>query len=241
MTKKKSLTSGGENIKSVKKARRRKQPCPAPLYERQYTGTMAIDPGQTNCGWAVVGYIGGSQSDYTDARNYVVRNCDVIDFTKNGRYKTLSDIATGVYEVLSDKRMLRYTADTTLAKVLECQEGFSFGKTGRRYQLYHTMIRMGTISGISTGVLLSMGNSVRYMTKTEKWRIGMSSGRKLPSKQGRVEFVLEMLRKQRNQRMIDQIERLGKEKCPKAMEDASDAILMAMENTRKMVANTVGY
>jgi hypothetical protein len=201
---------------------------------------MAFDPGESGLGWAVVSYVGDEQ-DYNDPHNYLVRNCGVLNVISAG--KSLTDISSELVRLLTLPEMSRYTMDTSIAKVIESQEGFTFGfggKTGT-WKFTHQMVRMGAISGMLAGSLTAMGNSVRYMTKLEKFRKGMEhEGRGLPDKKARVKFVEELLRKQRNRRMEEQIKRLGKELRPKAMEDASDAILMAMENTRKMAAATCG-
>lgn len=207
---------------------------------RRFTGTMAFDPGQSGLGLAVVSYV-GDLHDYNDPASYVIRHFDVLDVGVNGA--SVTNILDTMHGLLTSPALRQYTADTQLVKTIECQEGFTFSKT-MRLRFMHQMTRMGAIAGMLAGMSRAMGNHVRFMSKCEKWRqcIGVTgfSGRGLPDKKTRVRFVDWLLRKQRNQRLVKQLSRLGHEMRAKAMEDASDAVLMAMENTRKMAAATVG-
>jgi hypothetical protein len=220
---------------------RPKRTPPVICLDKLYNGTMSFDPGETGLGWAVVSYV-GEEENYNDPRSYLVRNCGVLNIISRG--SGLTEIMAELYRLLTTPELLRYTADTALTKVVESQEGFTFG-TGPmlhgNWKFTHQMVRMGAISGMIAGSLTAMGNSVRYMTKCEKFRKGMDhTGRGLPDKRARVAFVQDVLKKQHNAKIGEHIKSLGHMLRPKAMEDASDAILMAMENTRKMAAASCG-
>ena len=215
--------------------------------KHKFNGTMSFDPGQRGLGWAVVGYIGKDLYDYNNPKCYTIRNFGVLNIGLRG--KDLTTIVNSLWELLEREEMQTYVHDLRLKKTVESQEGFDFGAR-HKFSFIHAMVRMGAISGMLAGMLLSVGNKVRFMPKREKWlqpvgdfqpkRKVPGNNRSMPTKKERVLFMYRILQAQQNLSMLIKLKELGEQLRPKAIEDATDAILMAMENTRKMVAATAG-
>jgi len=235
------------DLQEIGKPKKKRRTAPIELStETIYTGTLAFDPGESGLGWALVSYI-GDENDYNNCLNYVIRNFGVITVVDHG--KSLTDITRRLIEHLAyDEPLSGYVMDRSIMKVIECQEGFDF-KEQKRWRFFHQMVRMGCISGMLAGSLSMLGNDVRFMQKAEKWRQPIDMGKNslgttkvLPMKgEERVNQVEDILRHQGNEKMVRKLRQLGADLRPKAMDDASAAIVMAMENTRKMACATSGH
>jgi hypothetical protein len=234
-----------DEIHEIEKSKKRRKQIDLST-DAVYTGTLAFDPGESGLGWALVSYI-GDENEYNNCLNYVIRDFGVITVIDHGH--SLTDITRRLIEHLAyDEALSDYVMDRSIMKVIECQEGFDF-KEQKRWRFFHQMVRMGCISGMLAGSLAMLGNDVRFMQKAEKWRQPINIGKNsigttkvLPMKgEERVCQVLEILHHQGNDRLIRKLRELGEELRPKAMDDASAAIVMAMENTRKMACATSGH
>lgn len=242
-----------EESQPTKKRKKRKQKNVALEVERtefipndadlRFEGTLAFDPGEIGLGWAVVSYT-GDVHDYNDVKSYVVRNLGVINIADAGGTPTAL-VRRLIYKFNNEEPIHHYVSDKALMKVIECQEGFDF-KQHKGWKFLHQMVRMGSISGMIAGALTMTGNEVRFMSKNEKWRQPLDGDPEmysplLPLKGiERVSQVRQMLKLQNNTRLLKKLNQLGYELRSKAMDDASAAVTMAMENTRKMVAATIG-
>lgn len=215
----------------------------------KFIGAMAIDPGTSGYAVACVRWVGDDKAKVTDVSNYYVDYINVLNLNTNGTDDTNLAGRLGELLVEGDGRTAQYFRDPRYVKVVENQNGANMGEWKRLFFL----IKMGMIAGATAGMALAMGNEFRYMAKKEKWHWSLDSAKKSITKafndahphsvpiRGspkwlRINFIKEMLPRQQGGRaMLVRLEALGTTLQAKAVEDASDAILIAMRWVRDMV------